>query len=177
MDIDAIIEQLQQDFDAIAMPRSAYVLENLVVKPNEHITQQWNQCVLELRVKYYNIKRTKLRIRQTERDIESLTDDIERELKELDIEELNWQMRGYWREFEALYALYQQFPRFTREQLEAGQVEYWFNRLTKQAVQDLQASGRISVGNQEALRQIQVGARTNDKGEIEMVQHLRIDAK
>jgi len=64
-------------------------------------------------------------------------------------------MLGAGREFETLYQMWRAFPhRFTREELDAAQEEYWRLRLTRQANQDLQAAGRVSAGNQEALRQI-----------------------
>lgn len=151
-----IIGQLREDFDAIAMPRPAYVLEHLVVKPNEHITQQWQQCVLEMRIKYNNIRRSLLQRQKLLRDIDNEQDDLEVQIKQVDLDDLDWSLLGMVREFESLYAIYQQFPkRFTRKELDAGQAEYWYNRLVKQASQDLQATGRVSVGNQEALRQIQ----------------------
>src|SRR3990172_2368790 len=150
-----VIGQLREDFDAIAMPRPAYVLEHLVVLPNEHITQQWQQCVLEMRIKYNNIRRSLLQRQKLLRDIESEQDDLEVQIKQIDLDDLDWGLLGMAREFEALYTIYQQFPkRFTREELDAGQAEYWYNRLTKQAHQDILANGRVSVGNQEALRQI-----------------------
>lgn len=160
IDIERIIAEMQQDFEAIAMPRPAYVLENLVVKTHEHITQQWLQCVLEMRIKYQNIRRGIIQKQIIECEIAELTetgdrvDTLKAELKRLDLDDLHYSQLGMVREFFALYAIYQQFPRFTREQLDAGQAEYWYNRLTKQAAQDIKAMGRVSVGNLEGLRQI-----------------------
>lgn len=149
-----VLKELRQDFDAIAMPRSAYVLENLVVKVHEHPSQQWLQCVLEMRSKYNNIRRHLVNRQKLQREIETLTDELDRELKRIDLDDLEWSLLGAEREFFALYSIYKTLPRFTREEIEAGQREYWYNRLTKQAAQDIQAMGRVSVGNQEALRQI-----------------------
>lgn len=149
-----VLEELVQDFDAIAMPRSAYVLENLVVKVHEHVSQQWLQCVLEMRSKYNNIRRHLVNRQKLQREIETLTDELDRELRRIDLDDLEWSLLGAEREFFALYSIYKQLPRFTAEQIEAGQREYWYNRLTKQAQQDLLATGRVSVGNIEALRQI-----------------------
>lgn len=170
-----VIGQLREDFDAIAMPRPAYVLEHLVVRPNEHVTQQWQQCVLELRVKYNNIRRSLLQRQKLLREIESEQDDLEAQIKQIDLDDLDWGLLGMAREFEALHAIYQQFPkRFTREELDAGQAEYWYNRLTKQAIQDIMATGRVGVGNQDALRQIHAEVRVNKEGQIEIVQHSHI---
>lgn len=162
IDIERIIAEMQEDFEAIAMPRPAYVLENLVVKTHEHITQQWLQCVLEMRIKYQNIRRGIIQKQIAECEISELmetglrADTLKAELKQLDLDDLHYSQLGMVREFFALYAIYQQFPRFTREQLDAGQAEYWYNRLTKQAAQDIRSAGRVSVGNLEGLRQIGV---------------------
>ena len=76
-------------------------------------------------------------------------------LRQIDIEEQDRAMLGAIREFKALYGLWRGFPkRYTREELNAAQEEYWIKRLTRQAHQDLLASGRVSVGSQEALKQI-----------------------
>jgi hypothetical protein len=62
---------------------------------------------------------------------------------------------GALREFESLYKIWQSFPKkYTRQEIDAAQPDYWKLRLERQAQQDLQATGRIGVGNSEALRQI-----------------------
>lgn len=158
--IESIVSEMYADFEAIAMPRSAYVLEHLVVKPHEHITQQWLQCVLEMRIKYNNIRRGILQKKIIECEIQELLETgeeieaLKAEQKRIDLDELHYSQLGMMREFFALYEIYKQFPHFTREEIEAGQAEYWYNRLTKQAAQDIEAMGRVSVGNIEALRQI-----------------------
>jgi hypothetical protein len=59
------------------------------------------------------------------------------------------------REFEYLFKLWKSFGRtFTREELNEAQEKEYTLRLETQAQQDMNASGRISVGNQEGLRQI-----------------------
>ena len=165
--IEQIIIDLQQDFDAIAMPRSAYVLEHLVVKERDTEPEQWAQCVLEMRVKYIGIKRTLLQQERIRLEMDSLGDDglegIDKKLKGIDLEESEWTLTGQLREFFALYQIYQSFGRhYSRAEIEAAQSEYWYKRLTRQASQDVLASGRISVGNQDALRQIKTVARVDD---------------
>jgi hypothetical protein len=45
-------------------------------------------------------------------------------------------------------------PKFTAEEMEAGETKYWLERLTIQAQIDIEAHGAIGTGNAEALRQI-----------------------
>lgn len=152
--IAEIAGMLQRDFDTIAMSRSPYVLENLVVKSHEHPTVQWQHCVLELRVKWGVIRRAAIQREILLRDITALGDSLEADLKRIDLEDLEFAALGAVREFMALYQIYQEFPHFTREQLDAGQADYWRERLLKQARQDILATSRIGAGNIDALRQI-----------------------
>ena len=64
-------------------------------------------------------------------------------------------MLGATREVEALYAIFRGFKHhYTRAELNAAEEEYWQRRLTRQAMQDVIAHGRVAAGNQDALRQI-----------------------
>jgi hypothetical protein len=166
--ITAIVAELKQDFEAIAMSRSAYVLENLVIKAHEHPTQQWLQCVLEMRIKYNVIRRHLVNREKLQRDLKTIEDDLDYQLKLIDLDDMDWSLLSAVREFMALYAIYQQFDKhYSREEIEAGQVEYWRNRLIKQAKHDILSTGRISVGNLEGLRQIGiVPIETNGRIEL-----------
>lgn len=179
-EIEDIVNKLRDDFDTIAMPRPAYVLEYLVVKPHEHITQQWQQCVLEMRIKYNNIRRSQIereiiRLEINQLDLSNSIEQLKGDLKRITLEEMEWAELGMIREFLALYEIYKQFPHFSREELDAGQTEYWYNRLVKQATQDILATGRIGQGNQEGLRQIHTEVKVNGQGQIESIQHLRLN--
>lgn len=161
MDIEKIINELQEDFDAIAMVRPPYVLEKFVVGAHDHPAQQWMQCVLEMKIKFTALRRVKIQRQIIEKQIERLKakDDeianLKADLKEIDLEEMERAAMSAARELEALYAIYKRFnQRFTREELNQFQAEYWRLRLTRQAEQDLLATGHISQGNQDALRQI-----------------------
>lgn len=159
IEIDSIVKMLKDDFEAIAMPRSAYVLEHLVVRAHEHPTQQFLQCVLEMRIKYNTIRRSRIQREIINEEIARLdTDDsverLQAELKRIDLEEMELSEVGAMREFFSLYRIYQQLPRFTAEQIEAGQAEYWYNRLTQQADRDIMATGRVGQGNIQALQHI-----------------------
>ena len=165
--IDSVMEAIKQMEDAfleIQQPRSPYVLEKFVV--NQHDTEEtrYAQCVLELQVKYDNIRRAKLNKRKLQLKIDELEkkgseiDLIDADLVRIDIEEQDRAMLGALREFEALYKIWQRFSqKYTRQQLDQNQTEYWQLRLQRQAHQDMQATGRIGVGNNEALRQIGMG--------------------
>lgn len=165
MDFQKIIEQLEEDFEAIQMARPPFVLEKFVVGAHDHHpAQAWAQCVLEMQIKYDAIRRAQIRRQQLLIEIERLAtsedevEQLEAGLKRIDLEEQDRAELGARREFEALWQIYESFGRrYSREELNQAQPEYWQTRLQRQAEHDLLASGRVSPGNQEALRQIGTG--------------------
>ena len=156
-----LVKELEESFLEIQMPRSAYTIEKFVVGQHDTIEMQFAQCVLEIQIKVDNLRRAKLNRRKLEIKIEEYEskgtelDQIEADLVRIDLQEQDRAVLGALREFEALYKIYQSFPKkFTRQEIDAAQPEYWKLRLERQAQQDLQSTGRIGVGNNEALRQI-----------------------
>jgi hypothetical protein len=156
-----IVKEMEESFLAIQMPRSAYTIEKFVVGQHDTVEMQFCQCVLELQIKYDNLRRAKLGRRRIEIQIKELEekgteiDLIDADLKRIDQEQQDFAVLGALREFEALYKIYQSFPKkYTRKEIDDAQENYWKLRLDRQAQQDLQATGRIGVGNSEALRQI-----------------------
>lgn len=155
-----LIKDMESAFDEIQQPRTEYVLQNFVVGQHDTIETQYSQCVLEMMVKYDNIRRAKLNKRKLQIKINEYEskntelDQIEADLLKIDLEEQDRAMLGALREFEALYKIWQAFPKkYTRQELDSNQPIYWAKRLQRQAYQDIQATGRVGVGNHEALRQ------------------------
>ena len=156
-----VIKEMESAFLEIQQPRSAFVLEKFVVGQHDTLQTQYSQCVLELQVKYDNIRRAKLNKKKLMLKMEehlkkgTEIDLIDADLLKIDIEEQDRAMLGALREFEALYRIWQAFPKkYTREELDANQPEYWEKRLTRQSQQDMQSGGRVGAGNQEAIRQL-----------------------
>jgi hypothetical protein len=52
-----------------------------------------------------------------------------------------------------LYAIFKEMPKFTHEQIQEAEEEYWQLRLARQAQEDICATGRISIGNVDAMWQ------------------------
>ena len=160
-EIESAITEMQEAFDAIQMPRTPFVLQNFVVGAQDTVPQQYHQCVLELQIKYDAIRRALLRKKKIELEIERLVetgdaiDAVEADIKRLDLEVQERAMLGAMREFEALYRIFKSFEHhYTRAELNAAQEEYWTRRLLRQAETERQATGRVGVGNREALAQI-----------------------
>ena len=118
--------ELLEDFDAIQMARTPEVLRKFVVgaQAMDHPAQGWAQCVLELQIKYDNIRRAKINAELIQIEI----DDLEKagdpksllnaKLKRIDLEAQDRAMLGAIREFQSLYAIYKSFDkRYTRDEL------------------------------------------------------------
>lgn len=152
-------KELEDTFLEIQQPRSSYAIEHFVVGQHDTEPMQYYQCVLEMQIKYDTIRRALLGRKKIEIEIEELEKDsspasiIDVELKKIDIEETDRAILGAIREFDILYRLWQGFSKkYSHEEIMRDQEEYWRRRLRRQAEQDIQASGRIGVGNQDALR-------------------------
>lgn len=154
------LTELLQAFIEIQMPRSAYVLENLVVNTRFTDEQRYAQCVLELSIAYDNLRLAELGLEKLQIEIDEINTkgrkgEIEKEVKKIEMEQTKRACIGAMREFEALYNIWLKFPKkYTREELEKGQELEYKIRLETQAQQDIYAMGKISVGNQEGLRQV-----------------------
>lgn len=154
------LKEMQDAFLEIAQPRPDYVLRNMVVWSRFTEAQQYAQCVLEMSIKYDNLRTAELQVKLKELEVKELdTDDekdqLNKQIKEIEMEQTNRARLWALREFNALFKMWQEFPKkYTRWELNEAQEEEYKHKLEIQAQQDLNATGRISVWNQEGLRQI-----------------------
>lgn len=171
----SFVSNFTKAMSEIQMCRTPYVLKNFVV--GQHCTegQRYAQCVLEMQIKYDNIRRAILGREKIELEKKLIDEkaailrvngnlnmsrqkEIEGELKKIDIEEQDRAMLGAVREFAALHAIFMKFSKhYTREELDEEQTVYWQKRLTHQADLDILSYGRVQVGNADALHQIGIG--------------------
>lgn len=159
--IETAVGELEAAFAAIQMPRTPYQIEHFVVGQHDTEPRRYVQCVLELQIKYDNIRRAILNRKLIEAQIQKLEargDEIAQiraDMKRLDIEAQDRAMLGAEREFWALYQIWKSFPhQYTRQEIDAAEESYWQQRLERQAQLDIAANGRIGVGNADALRMI-----------------------
>lgn len=156
-------QNLLDDFNTIQMGRPPEVLRRFVVGAQaiDHPAQGWAQCVLEMSIKYDNIRRAKIQAEILELEIAELEAKgdarslLDVQLKRIDQEAHERAMLGAIREFYSLYDIYQEYgKRYSREELNESQKEYWFNRLTRQAQQDqMSRVYGVSAGNIQGLRE------------------------
>lgn len=156
-----ISDELKQAFFEIQQPRTPYQIEKFVVGQHATEEMQYAQCVLELQMKYNNIRRATINRKIIEYDIKKLEEKgderslLKADLKRIDLEEQDAAMVGAIREFDTLKQIWESFPKkFTRSEMNFNQEEYWNKRLTMDAYLELQSMGRVGKGTMEALYQI-----------------------
>lgn len=152
LDIVRVKKELMGSIDAINQSRSNYQIERFVVGEHATVERQFMQCVLELQTKLSNIKKGRIQLRKLNKKLASEQDDDEKELISIDIEDLELSLKSQMREAGTLYAIYTSMPKFTYQELQQAEEKYWTLRLAKQAQLDVESTGRISVGNLDALR-------------------------
>lgn len=145
----------------VQQARSNFQLEKFVVGQHDTVEMQYVQTLLELQNIYYTIKTVSLQMKKTEIEIKKLkasgdeTDEIEAQIKELGLEQTRLVGIGSFRELDKLMKLFNSFEhKYTREEIESAQEEYWSKRLNRQAV--LQALGGTAnqASHLDSLRQI-----------------------
>ena len=153
-DISEKHNELHEAFLQIFQGRSNFQLDNFVVGMHMTPERQYAQCVLEMQNKYYSIRRADIGRRKLLKQIEEAVDEFDREEKVLELEQTEIAIIGAIREFDHLYAIFKAMPKFTIDELEKAESDYWIERLSIQSQIDIDATGRISTGNYEALRQV-----------------------
>jgi hypothetical protein len=148
-------------FDEIQMPRSEYELRKFVIESQDTPAKAYAHCVLELSNKYDNLRLANIDVQIKEHeiaDLEAKSDKIsmlEAQKKRIELEQTNRARLGALREFEALYRIWNEFEhKYTRAEIDADQPEYWSRRISRQANNDMVATGRVSPSNVDALHMI-----------------------
>jgi len=125
-------------FAEVHQPRSQFQLEKFVINQHDTDEMRYYQCVTELQSLYYTIKEVSLQMQKNEIEVERLRatgdaiDEIEAQIKELGMEQTRVVATGAIREFDTLLKILEQFPAYTRKDIELNQSEYWQLRLEKQ---------------------------------------------
>ena len=139
-----------ETFAEVHQPRSRFQLENFVVEAHPTPEMQYHQIITEIQSLYYTIKEVSLQLQKTEIEIKRLRntgdeiDELEAQIKEPGIEQTRVVGVGAFRELEILLDLKNNYPEYTRNDIELGQAEYWKLRLAEQSIDS----------NQQAINQI-----------------------
>lgn len=163
--IEKIEEKLTPDIllamVEIQQPRSRFQLDKFVVNQHDTDEMRYFQTVIELQNIYYTIRETGLEIKKMEIEIKRLRatgdeiDEIEAQKKELNLERIRLVAIGAFREADHLVTIFNNFTKkYTREEIEQAQPDYWMKRLNRQAVLASISNDAASAGHLDSLRQI-----------------------
>lgn len=162
MDIVYITPDVMCAIQEVQQPRSRYQLEKFVVNQHDTEEMRYYQVLLELQSAYFGIRRLSLTVKKADIEIARLRstgdeiDELTAQEKELNSEESRLALIGAQREWEHLLEIWNTFPhKYTREEIEIAQPDYWKLRLRRQAESELIGSGRMTYGQIEAMRQTQ----------------------
>lgn len=137
-------------FAEVSQTRSDYQLEKFVVNQHDTDEMRYVQTLLEIQNIYYTVKHLSLETKKNQIKVDRLKatgdeiDAIDAEQIELGMEQTKIAALGTMRELETLLEILKQFPRYTRAEIEANQIEYWNKRMHRQIETD-RAGGRPSI--------------------------------
>jgi hypothetical protein len=143
--------EITQAVTEIQQSRSRFQLEHFVVGQHDTPEMRFYQICLELQDLEYKLAHASLEEQELELKIQKLREKntpiahVKADKKELGLRQLRLVKVGAEREIAILRDLFHESPKYTRDQIEQAQPEYWTKRLTRQ-YQLQQAGGRIGVG-------------------------------
>ncbi len=152
MNISEAIAEIQQ-------PRSRYQLIHFVIGQHDTPEMRFYQLCLELQDMGHKLRLAQIGVRMGEIEIARLLetgdelDAIEAEEKEVGLEQTRIVMRGAEREIAVLTDLFDESQKFTRDEIEHAQPEYWEKRLTRQTNLQIM-SGNVGWAQLDSMRQI-----------------------
>lgn len=149
---------IEQAIERIQLNRTRYQMERFVVGQHHTPEMQYRQLLSEADALIGTIKETELHIKKIEAEAEELrstgkkSDAIEAEIKELGYESLRRHLSNSRRELDILQEMFDAYPDYTIDDIEAAQEDYWRERLLRTA--HFQAmSGSITWAQIEAIWQ------------------------
>lgn len=145
----------------IQKPRSRFQLEKFVVGQHDTPEQQYKQTLLEIQNLYYTLKTVNLSLKKDQIEIQRLRstgdeiDELDAQIKEIGLEQTLLIGLGTQRELNDLIEIWESFEhKYTYEEIEKTQPEYWSARLTRQAqLEALGSGGNVGWSSLDALRQ------------------------
>lgn len=149
---------LQQAATETYLNRSKYQMERFVIGQHHMPEMQYRQLLLEASGLYEALRESELKIAKAEAEAEELratgkkSDEIEAQIKENRIPSLERHLLTTRRELQQLEELFERYPKYTLEEIEAAQEQYWEERLLRTA--HFQAlTGSLSWAQVEAIWQ------------------------
>ena len=152
-EIDKAIAEVQQ-------PRSRFQLERFVLGQHATPEMQYYQTVIELQDMIFKYKMAEIAVKKGEAKIQKLrstgdeVDELKAQEKELALTQTRFTMLGAKRELGHLIDIWNNFEhKYTREEIEIAQPDYWQARLTNNAKAMLMGGSSVNAAHIEAMEQ------------------------
>ena len=153
-------EEIENSIHEIQQARSRFQLERFVIGQHSTPEMQFYQTCLELQDMIYKYKLAKINVRKAELKISKLRstgdemDELKAQERELGLKQTFTVMLGAERELINLVEIWESFEhKFTREEIEAAQPDYWNARLTGNARAMLMGGSSVNASHIEAMEQ------------------------
>lgn len=155
-----MFDKIEEAIAEIQQPRSRFQLERFVLGQHATPEMRYYQTCLELQDLIYKYKVAKLKLKKFEikasrlRSTGDEIDEIKAQELELGSKHTEIVMIGAEREIAHLIDIFNSFDKkYTREEIEAAQPEYWEARLTDNAKAMLMGGGQVNPAHIEAMEQ------------------------
>jgi hypothetical protein len=155
-----MFDEIEKAIAEVQQPRSRFQLERFVLGQHATPEMQYYQACLELQDMIYKYKLAEINKKKTDLKIERLrsTGDELDELKAQEIElgqaQTNFAVIGAQRELAHLIDIWESFQhKYTREEIEAAQPDYWQARLSNNAKAMLMGGQSVNAAHIEAMEQ------------------------
>lgn len=155
-----MFEEIEKAIAEVQQPRSRFQLERFVL--GQHATEEmrYYQTVTELQDSIYkyklaviNVKKANIKIAKLRATGDEL-DELKAQEVELGLIQTGFAMVGAEREMKDLMAIFDTFThKYTREEIEAAQPDYWQARLTNNAKAMLMGGQSVNPAHIEAMEQ------------------------
>lgn len=167
-----MFDEIEKAIAEIQQPRSRFQLERFVVGQHATPEMQYYQTLIELQDMIYKYRLAEINVKKTEAKISKLRstgddiDELKAQEKELGLQQTKLAMYGAQKEIAHLVDIFNSFEhKYTRDEIEAAQPDYWKQRLTNNARAMLMGGTTVNPAHIEAMEQ--AGILENFVAEVE----------
>jgi predicted transcriptional regulator len=155
-----MFDEINKAIAEVQQSRSRFQLERFVLGQHSTEEMRYYQTVIELQDMIYKYKLAQIAVKKSETKIAQLRatgneiDELKAQERELGLAQTRFAMIGAERELAHLVDIWNGFEKkFTREEIEAAQPDYWKARLTNNANAMLMGGAGVNPAHIEAMEQ------------------------
>jgi predicted transcriptional regulator len=155
-----MFEEIDKAIAEVQQPRSRFQLERFVLGQHATPEMQYYQTVIELQDMIYKYKLAQIGVKKAELKISKLRntgdelDELKAQEVEIGLAQTRFTMLGAEREIKHLIEIWDNFEhKYTRDEIEQAQPDYWQARLTNNAKAMLMGGSSVNAAHIEAMEQ------------------------